>query len=105
MKGIQQFLGQTNFFRKFMLAYFNLAVQLTELTKKNAAWFGSVECEKAFQELKNNLTEAPVLAIPDPDAPFELITDSCGYGIGAVLMLNHRPVAYYSRRMADPEKN
>ena len=48
-----------------------------------------------------------MLAIPGPAAPFELITDSCGYAIGAVLMQNNRPVAVYSRKMTDhdPERN
>ena len=37
----------------------------------------------------------PVLAISDPDVPFDLATDSCGYGIGAnfrVVMANSRVV-------------
>ena len=105
VKDIQQFLGLTNFFRKFILGYANLAAPLTELTKKKVTWKWSSECEESFQDLKAKLTAAPVLAIPDPAAPFELITDSCGYGIGAVLMQNHRPVAFYSRKMTDPEKN
>ena len=105
VKEVQQFLGLTNFFRKFILGYSNLTAPLTELTKKKVSWNWSVDRDNAFRELKTKLTAAPVLAIPDPAAPFELITDSCGYGIGAVLMQNHRPVAYYSRKMTDPEKN
>ena len=105
VKEIQQFLGLTNFFSKFILGYCNLAAPMTELTKKKVDWFWSTDCDKAFQELKLKLSTAPVLAIPDPAAPFELITDSCGYGIGAVLMQNSRPVAFYSRKMTDPERN
>ena len=80
---------------------------LTELTKKKVDWFWSANCDKAFKELKLKLSSAPVLTILDPAAPFELITDSCGFGIamGAVLMQNNRPVALYSRKMADPERN
>ena len=43
--------------------------------------------------------------MPDPAAPFELATDSCGYGLGAVLLQHNKPVAFYSREMTDPEKN
>ena len=78
---------------------------MTELTKQNVDWLWSTDCDKAFQELKSKLSTAPVLAIPDPAAPFELITDSCGFGIGAVLMQNNRPVAFYSRKMTDPARN
>ena len=105
VKEIQQFLGLTNFFRKFILGYCNLAAPMTELTKKNVDWLWSNDCDKAFQELKSKLSTAPVLAIPDPAAPFELISDSCGFGIGAVLMQNNRPVAFYSRKMTDPERS
>ena len=98
---MQQFLGLTNFFSKFILGYCNLAAPMTELTKKKVDWCWSTDCDKAFQELST----APVLAIPDPAAPFELSTDSCSYGIGAVLMQNSRPVAFYSRKMTDPERN
>ena len=75
---------------------------MTELTKKKVDWLWSTDCDKAFQELKLKLSTAPVLAIPDPTAPFELITDSCGFSIGAALMQNSRPVAFYSRKMTDP---
>ena len=105
MKEIQQFLGLTNFFSKFILGYSNLAAPMSELAKKKVNWFWSTDCDKAFQELKSKLSTAPVLAILDPAAPLELITDSCGFGIGAVLMQNSRPVAFYSRKMTDPERN
>ena len=55
---------------------------MTELTKKKVDWLWSTDCDKAIQELKSKLSTAPVLAIPDPAAPFELLTDSCGFGIG-----------------------
>ena len=62
-------------------------------------------CQQAFEKLKLALVGAPVLAIPDPTAPFDLITDSCGYGIGAVLMQHDKSVAFYSRKMTDAERN
>ncbi len=43
--------------------------------------------------------------LPNPALPFELITDSCGFGLGAVLMQEGRPVAFYSRKMTAPERN
>ena len=76
-----------------------------DYTKKNAVRFWSSDYDTAFQGLKAALTAAPVLAIPDPATPFELITDSCEYGIGTVLMQQGRPVAFYSRKMTDAERN
>lgn len=60
---------------------------------------------RRFAGLKRALTTAPVLVLPDPKVPFELITDSCGYGVGAVLMQGGRPVALYSRKMTKAEMN
>ena len=94
----------TNFFRKFILGYAKLAAPLIELTKKTAVWQRTDECRQAFNRLKQALVEAPALAIPDPAAPFELVTDSCGHGIEAVLLQHDKPVAFYSRNMTDAER-
>ena len=55
--------------------------------------------------LKHALTHAPVLALPDPTKPFELVCDASGFGIGAVLLQSDRPIAYYSRKMVAAERN
>ena len=43
------------------------------------------------------MTSAPVLAIPDEKSKFEVYTDACIVGLGAVLMQNGRVIAYASR--------
>ena len=55
--------------------------------------------------MKHALTSAPVLALPDPGKPFELVCDASGFGLGAVLLQQERPVAYYSRKMTSAERN
>ncbi|MBW0564046.1 hypothetical protein O181_103761 [Austropuccinia psidii MF-1] len=51
---------------------------------------------KAYQELKNSLTNAPLLVIPDWKLPFKLYIDACGEGVGAALdqtqIINDKPV-------------
>ncbi|GKF23865.1 reverse transcriptase domain-containing protein [Tanacetum coccineum] len=43
------------------------------------------ECIEAFETLKMNLTQAPILDAPDWDLPFEIMCDASDHGVGAVL--------------------
>jgi len=54
--------------------------------------------DRAFHKLKAALCAAPVLAIPDLNKPFEVISDASLLGTGAVLMQDGRPCAYTSKK-------
>ncbi|MBW0499597.1 hypothetical protein O181_039312 [Austropuccinia psidii MF-1] len=43
------------------------------------------ETIEAFEKIKQALTEAPLLLIPDSNIPFKLYIDACGDGLGAAL--------------------
>ena len=80
-------------------------LSLTDLSKKDAKFDWTFSCDSAFKALKRALTTAPVLAFPDIDKPFELVCDASGIGLGAVLLQEGRPLAYYSRKMTAAECN
>ena len=105
LREVLQFLGLTNFFIKFVQGYANLTRPLTDLSKKDAAFDWTPDRITAFNALKHALTTAPVLAFPDPDKPFELVCDASGFGLGAVLLQEGRPLGYYSRKMTAAERN
>ena len=69
----------------------------------------SEECEAAFQVLKTGLTEAPILAYPDPEQEYILVTDASNDGIGAVLSQlqggRERVICYASRSLNKSERN
>ncbi|KAL2089430.1 hypothetical protein ACEWY4_014118 [Coilia grayii] len=66
-------------------------------------------CEESFQELKNRLVNAPILAFANFNLPFILEVDASHIGLRAVLSQEQegkvRPIAYTSRSLSPPEKN
>jgi hypothetical protein len=107
---VKAFLGLTGYYRKFVQGYSQVALPLTELTKNTGRFEWGSDQQKAFEQLKERLTSAPVLAHPDPSRQYLLNTDASGFAIAAVLSQQQpdgaiRPVAYYSRKMNAAEKN
>ena len=83
---VRSFLGLTNCFRRLVQGYANLAGPMIKLLRKDAEFAWSDACRKAFDSVKFALTTAPMLVMPDYSKPFELIADTCGPGVGAVLL-------------------
>ncbi|GJY63874.1 putative reverse transcriptase domain-containing protein [Tanacetum coccineum] len=82
-----------------------IAKPLTSLTQKNQKYVWGVEQEEAFQTLKNNLCEAPILLLPDGDEDFVVYCDDSNQGLGCVLMQRNKVIAYASRQLKIHEKN
>jgi hypothetical protein len=59
---------------------------MTQLTRKKEPYVWKEDCEKSFQELKQRLCTAPVLALPEMGKPCEVYTDASKEGLGGVLM-------------------
>ncbi|GJT26437.1 putative nucleotidyltransferase, ribonuclease H [Tanacetum coccineum] len=73
---IRSFLGLAGYYRRFIANFSKIAKPLTSLTQKNQKYVWGVEQEEAFQTLKNNLCDAPILTLPDgvEDVPYWIMT-------------------------------
>nr|GFC93947.1 reverse transcriptase domain-containing protein [Tanacetum cinerariifolium] len=82
---------------------------MTHLLEKDTPFIFSEDCIKAFQTLKQKLTEAPILIAPNWDLPFELMWDASDFAIGAVLgkcyEKHFRPIHYVSKTLTEAELN
>ena len=65
VKQVKSFLGMTGYYRKFIDRYSDIAKPMYNLTKKDAKFTWSEQCDQAFKTLKDKLTSDTVLAYPD----------------------------------------
>jgi hypothetical protein len=102
---IRSFLGLADCYRRFVEGFSKLSRLLTALTKKNARFLWTDECEQSFQELKRRLVTAPVLMLPSKSCGFVIHSDASRKRLSYVLMQNGKVVAYASWKLKGYELN
>jgi transposase InsO family protein len=109
---LRSFLGLAGYYRKFVFKFAhraNLLYDLATKTKDEFHWTPNHQIQ--FEDLKQALTSAPVLATLDPDTDFILRTDASDTAIGGVLSqkqlldgkMVERPLGYFSRKLHSVE--
>ena len=102
---VRSFLGLAGYYRKFVEGFSRIAAPLTKLTRKDVKYDWVDACHRSFEELKNRLTSALVLALPNGRDGFVVYSDASRQGLGCVLMQNDRVIAYASRQLKKHEEN
>jgi hypothetical protein len=72
---------------------------MADLLTKPRQFVWSDECEASFQTLKEKLTTAPVLAVPETGKDYTIYCDASTNGLGCVLMQDRKVIAYGSRQL------
>jgi transposase InsO family protein len=108
VKNIQEFLGFSNFNRRFIENYARKALPLTKLTRKDETWEWSTKQQQAFEELKQAQLEPPVLIAFRTNEPMRMETDASDTCLGACITQlrdgHWKPIAYYSRKFTPTEE-
>ncbi|KAK1422572.1 hypothetical protein QVD17_17855 [Tagetes erecta] len=100
---VRSFLGLAGYYRRFIQDFSKIATPLTKLTRKNYKFEWKPEQEEAFQLLKEKLTKAPVLALPEGIEDFVVYSDASHVGLDCVLMQRGKVIAYASRKLKPTE--
>jgi hypothetical protein len=102
---VHSFMGLAGYYRRFIERISKIANPITKLQKKNKKFVWTKKCAEAFQRLKELLTSAPILKVPNMDADFLICMDASKEGLGIVLMQDEQVIAYISRKLRRHEEN
>ena len=83
---VRSFLGLAGYYQRYVKNFAAIAGPLQTLTRKDAVFHWSPDCQDAFNHLKTLLTTSPITAFPDFSLPFRLYTDASTAGLGAILV-------------------
>jgi len=110
LKEIQSFVRFVNFYRRFIKDFSKLVKPFTQLTRKNTPFVWNDACVQAFDNLKKQVSSAPVLRHFDLKRQAILKIDASNYVKGEILSQYDdegvlHPVAFYSKSMISAEIN
>ncbi|KAF7654556.1 hypothetical protein LDENG_00068320 [Lucifuga dentata] len=93
---LHSFLGLASYYRRFVHNFATIASPLHRLTDKGQGFSWDDSCAATFTQLCDALTNAPVLAFPDPRHRFIVDTDASNRELLAVVSALHhfRPYLY-----------
>ncbi|MBW0494544.1 hypothetical protein O181_034259 [Austropuccinia psidii MF-1] len=83
---MKSFLGFASYYRNYIKNFAHITSSLYKLCSKDVVFEITKERRDAYERIKYELTNAPVLIMPDYELPFRLYIDSaCRQGLGAAL--------------------
>jgi hypothetical protein len=111
LKQLRGFIGMVNYNRDM---WPHSSHSLSPLTTKTGAPQKGVkappfkwtpEMQKAFEEMKALMAAEALCTYPDHNKPFKIYTDASNNQLGACIMQENHPVAYYSRNLNSAQRN
>ncbi|MBW0469340.1 hypothetical protein O181_009055 [Austropuccinia psidii MF-1] len=112
IKEMQSLLGFASYYRNHIKHFAHITSSLYKLCSKDVVLEVTKERRDAYERIKNELTNSPVLILPEFKLPFKLYMDAaCSQGLGAALhqrqIVDGEPreqvIFYISRKLKDSE--
>ncbi|MBW0463921.1 hypothetical protein O181_003636 [Austropuccinia psidii MF-1] len=109
---MQSFLGFSSYYRNHIRKFAHITSSLYKFCSKDVVFDITKERRNAYERIKYELTNAPVLILPDFELQFKLYIDAaCSQGLGAALhqrqIVDGEPregvICYISRKLKDSE--
>ena len=85
VKGIISFLGHARLYRRFIKDFSKISRPLCKLLEKETNFEFDEKSKCAFEEIKDKLIRAPILATPDWNKEFEIMCDASDFSMGTML--------------------
>ena len=103
--GVRRFLGMANYLGKFVKDMASVYEPFRQLTRQDVQWEWSHEQSRAFDHVKREMAETPILTYFDPKKAAKVQCDASQKALGAALMQDNHVIAFASRSLSDTEKN
>ncbi|MGH7974471.1 MAG: reverse transcriptase domain-containing protein [bacterium] len=95
-KQLRSFIGLVNYYRDMWRHRSAILAPLSKATSKNQRWKWTAEMQQAFDKIKAMLSKEVLLSYPDFSKPFNVYTDASDVQLGAVIVQEKWPLAFYS---------
>ena len=105
LRGLQ---GRLAYIRRFIANLSGRCQPFSKLMKKGVSFVWDDECQRAFEEIKQYLTQPPVLVAPVSGKPFLIYVRAMDHSLGALLAQNNdqgyeQAIYYLSRTIMGAE--
>jgi RNase H-like domain found in reverse transcriptase len=91
-------IGRVNYYRDMWFCRSELLAPLTSLTSSKVKFEWLPTHQLVFDKIKKVLGTEVLLSYPDFEKPFHIYTDASDHQLGAAIMQDKKPFAFYSRK-------